>query len=62
MSPNMRSLSIAERELTEECAANRKTIDALVAALKAVRKGVPDVLRRECLNDIVDDALERARA
>lgn len=37
------------------------TIDALVAALEAVQKGVPDVLRRECLNQVVDDALALAR-
>jgi len=35
--------------------------DALVAALEAVQKGVPDVLRRECLNQVVEDALALAR-
>lgn len=36
-------------------------IDALVAALEAVRDGVPDVLYRERLHQVVDAAIAKAR-
>lgn len=48
--------------MLDQMKANRKVRDALVTALEAVQQGVPDVLRRECLNQVVEDALALASA
>jgi hypothetical protein len=55
-----RLLSGKCRALEKKAAASNKANEALVAALEAVQKGVPDVLRRECLNQVVEDALALA--